>query len=112
MFIHSEHIRSELFSWELTQEANLSRKLSQEAGFSYGDRFSSLLNREAIKDTKSQMLFLLTIVSREDLTQFVLLFFFFQASALVHMHDNNDIKLLYQFLSKASIIYHEVYPLM
>jgi len=71
MFIQSEHIRSELFSWELSQETNLSRGLSQEAGISHDDRFSSLLNRETIKDTKSQMLFLLTIVSRTDQIWFV-----------------------------------------
>jgi len=84
MFIHSEHIRSELFSWELTQEANLSRELSQEAGFSYSNRFSSLLNREAIKDTKSQMLFLLTIVSSADLTQFAVILIFSGISIGVH----------------------------
>lgn len=35
-----------------------------------------------------------------------------QASALIYMQDNHGIKLLYQFLSKASVVFDEVYPHM
>ena len=56
LFIHSDHIRSDLFSWEL----------SQETSFSHDSWCASLLDKDAIKDTKTQILFLLTIVSRLD----------------------------------------------